>query len=87
MEKCQILPLNQIPVGSQGEVAGLLGNGKVRRRLLDLGLIEGTKVEALQRSPAGDPTAYHVRGAVIALRAEEAARILVRTTNGIQPTQ
>jgi ferrous iron transport protein A len=45
--------------------------------MLDLGLICGTRVEALQKSPSGDPTAYEIRGAVIALRSEEAAQILI----------
>jgi ferrous iron transport protein A len=45
--------------------------------MLDLGLIQGTRVEALQKSPSGDPIAYEIRGAVIALRSEEASQILV----------
>lgn len=48
-----------------------------RRRMLDLGLIPGTAVEAELRSPAGDPTAYRIRGAVIALRREQADQIQV----------
>ena len=58
-------------------VSRLLSSGSMRRRLLDIGLIEGTDVECLQRSPAGDPVAYLIRGAVIALRAEDASQILV----------
>jgi hypothetical protein len=46
--------------------------------MLDLGLIQGTNVEALQRSPSGDPVAYYIRGAVIALRDEDANKILVQ---------
>jgi ferrous iron transport protein A len=45
--------------------------------MLDLGLISDTVVEALQKSPSGDPIAYNIRGAVIALRSEEASKILV----------
>jgi ferrous iron transport protein A len=48
-----------------------------RRRMLDLGLISDTIVEALRQSPSGDPVAYQIRGTVIALRAEEAAQIFV----------
>jgi ferrous iron transport protein A len=58
-------------------VKRLTCHGSVRRRMLDLGLILDTVVEALLRSPAGDPVAYYIRGAVIALRSEEAAHILV----------
>ena len=68
--------LNTIPEGGKVRVSRLLSSGSMRRRLLDIGLIEGTDVECLQRSPAGDPVAYLIRGAVIALRAEDASQIL-----------
>jgi ferrous iron transport protein A len=45
--------------------------------MLDLGLVPGTIVESVRRSPAGDPTAYIIRGAVIALRSEESSKIFV----------
>lgn len=48
----------------------------MRRRLLDLGFTEGTKVRCLFDAPGGDPKAYWVRGAIIALRREDAARIV-----------
>lgn len=48
-----------------------------RRRMLDLGLIPGTEVQAEIRSPAGDPTGYRIRGAVIALRKEQADQVQV----------
>ena len=69
--------LNTIPEGGKVRVSRLLSSGSMRRRLLDIGLIEGTDVECLQRSRAGDPVAYLIRGAVIALRAEDASQILV----------
>ena len=47
----------------------------MRRRLLDLGLIPGTRVTCQGRSPAGDPAAYLVRGTVVALRARDAAAV------------
>ena len=52
--------------------------GTLRRRLLDLGLVQGTWVECVGKSPLGDPAAYLIRGAVIALRAADCAKILVR---------
>ena len=45
--------------------------------MLDLGLIHNTVVKPLIKSPAGDPIAYEIRGAIIALRSEEASQILV----------
>ena len=58
-------------------VQALASDGPERRRLMDLGILPGTLVEAEMRSPLGDPTAYLVRGALVALRREQARRIAV----------
>lgn len=63
--------------GESAWVESLDASGRVRRRLLDLGLVSGTKVKALRKSPLGDPTLYLIRGAMIALRKEEASLIKV----------
>ena len=63
--------------GESGMVHRLLLSGSMRRRLLDIGLVEGTEVECLGRSPGGDPSAYLIRGAVIAVRAEDARKVLI----------
>jgi ferrous iron transport protein A len=73
----RVLPLCELPLGYFGKVCELLATDNTRRRLLDLGLVANTLVEALRKSPSGDPTAYQIRGAVIALRADEASRIMV----------
>ncbi len=72
------MPLAYLAIGDKAQVTALDYQGAERRRMLDLGLVCGTMVEALQKSPAGDPIAYFIRGAVIALRDEDAKRILVR---------
>ena len=46
--------------------------GLQRRRLLDLGVVPGTRIQARMRSPLGDPVAYDVRGALVALRRRQA---------------
>jgi ferrous iron transport protein A len=69
--------LESLPVGCFGRVLKIMGEGINARRLMDLGLIPGTIVESIRRSPSGDPTAYGIRGAVIALRAEESHLVLV----------
>lgn len=73
----RVIPLNLLPLGGTGTVKSLMADGIARRRMLDLGLISNTPVEAMQKSPSGDPTAYFIRGAVIALRSDEAKKILV----------
>ena len=67
--------LDKLPVGQTVEELRL--NGSIRRRMQDIGLIEGTPVECLQKSPSGDPVAYLIRGAVIALRREDSGRVMV----------
>ncbi|MGI6176279.1 MAG: FeoA family protein [Christensenellales bacterium] len=69
--------LSSLSEGAKATVERLLNTGAIRRRLLDIGLVEGTGVQCLQKSPSGDPTAYLIRGAVIALRAEDAQNILI----------
>ncbi|MBE6034380.1 FeoA family protein [Aminipila sp.] len=77
---CQkLIPLNQLPVGTFGKVKKLNSEGSERRRMLDLGLIQETMVESVRKSPAGDPIAYEIRGAIIALRSEEASKIFVES--------
>ena len=71
------VPLSKLPVGSLGRVADLKLDGLLRRRVLDLGMVPGTPVECVRKSPSGDPTAYQVRGATIALRNENAEQITV----------
>lgn len=72
-----LLSLSDLPIGCKGSVHSLESSGIERRRMLDLGLVQGTIVEALQKSPSGDPIAYFFRGAVIALRDEDAKKITV----------
>ena len=76
MERKKIT-LNCLPVGKNARVTGLDMSGNDRRRMLDLGFMKGTMVEALARSPSGDPVAYFIRGTVIALRCEDARKITV----------
>ena len=71
------LTLNRLPVGKAALVKKLLLSGGMRRRLQDVGLVEGTRVACLQKSPSGDPKAFLIRGAVIALRAEDAQHVIV----------
>jgi ferrous iron transport protein A len=77
MENNGYIPLDHLPIGVKAQVKKLTSDGLSHRRMLDLGLILDTVVEALQRSPSGDPTAYFIRGAVIALRSDDASKILV----------
>lgn len=67
--------LGNLNEGEWCRVASLPRGCELRRRLQDLGFIEGTLVRCRQKSMFGDPIAYFVRGAIIALRLEDACRI------------
>ncbi len=71
--------LSGLPLGQQARVIAITPKLRApeRRRMLDLGLIPGTIVEAELRSPSGDPTGYRIRGAVIALRQDQADQIQI----------
>ena len=70
--------LSDINPGERAVVYRLNSSGSMRRRMLDIGLVENTSVECLGRSPGGDPTAFLIRGAVIAIRSEDCKDILIK---------
>lgn len=72
--------LSAIPSGQTAEVVAIAATcrGAQRRRLLDLGVVPGTRITNELTSPSGDPTAFRIRGALIALRREQANHIYVR---------
>ncbi|MBQ8358239.1 MAG: ferrous iron transport protein A [Clostridia bacterium] len=72
-----VLRLCDIAPGEKCTVSGLTATGAMRRRLLDIGLVEHTPVYCIGKSPGGDPSAYLICGAVIAIRAADAATVLV----------
>lgn len=69
--------LDQIKPHQEAVIVALEHAGTQRRRLMDLGFLPGTAVEVALNNPLGDPTAYLVRGAVIALRRAQARQIQV----------
>lgn len=74
----RVCTLAKLPVGMQGVVLEVQANGSMRKRLLDLGLVPGTVVESIRRSPTGDPTAFGIRGAVVALRKTDGDTVFVQ---------
>lgn len=72
------LSLSDLRVGQSACVTRVRAEPGMHRRLLDIGLIPGTLVTCVAKSPAGDPAAYRIRGAVIALRTRDAAGVQAR---------
>ncbi len=73
LKKC----LNDIEPGQFAQIRELCTDDNMHRRLLDIGLIENTKVKCIGKSPFGDPKAFLIRGAVIAIREEDCKGIII----------
>lgn len=73
-----IVKLSELNQGKQALVLDIHSGDGMRRRLQDLGLIKGTKVTCVQKSPLGDPIAFLIRGAVIALRYEDSSCVQIQ---------
>lgn len=73
-----IFPLDFLTCEKQAVVVALLSRGNERRRNLDLGLVPGTNIKMLFESHSKNPKAYLIRETVIALRNEDANKILVK---------
>ena len=71
------MTLADLPNGARATVLGVEGDEMACVHLMEAGFTPGQSVRLIARSPLGCPIAYAVRGAVIALRREEAQRIRV----------
>lgn len=71
------MTLKELPVGKSGIITAVGGEGILRCRLLDMGLIPNTKVTVQKIAPMGDPMEIRLRGYELTLRLEDAARIEV----------
>lgn len=76
-----MITLNNLKVGQCCVVKEISNNCNLLRRFTDIGLIEKTLVECVGQSPTGNPKAYLIRGAVIAIRNEDALHILAEPFN------
>ena len=70
--------LFELSKGQKCLIDKILSEDGMKRRLLDLGLTPNTIVECVNISPHGDPKAFLIRGAVIALRREDCQKILIK---------
>ncbi len=74
-EKCSSLA--DLKVGKTCKISSVGLEGLLRRRVFDLGILPGTQVQCVRKSPAGDPIAFRVRDTIIALRSDDASLITV----------
>ena len=72
------MTLNELKTGSSGIITAVGGDGPLRCRLLDMGLIPHTRVTLQKVAPMGDPIEIRVRGYELTLRVEDAQKIEVK---------
>ena len=69
--------LNNVPINQSVIVKNICCQENIKRRLLDLGIVENTMITPIFRSPTDDSTAFEVRGSVISLRQDDSSKIFI----------
>lgn len=73
----ETIPLTKLKLNQIGIIKEINCKNSIKRRLLDLGLIPSTPITPIMQSLSGDPVAYEVRNIILAIRKEDASKILV----------
>lgn len=74
---CPFRSLADLKPGESARVVRLLGQGPVKRRIMDMGITKGVDIALVKRAPLGDPLELKVRGYKLSLRLEDARKIQV----------
>lgn len=74
------MTLSELPLGKEAIIISVGGEGALRCRLLDMGIIPKTRVIKRKTAPMGDPIEIHLRGYELTIRKADAEKILVTTT-------
>jgi len=69
--------LNQLKPGERATIIRVEGEGPVRRRILDMGVVSGAEIEVVRVAPLGDPIEFLIKGYNLSLRKSEAQQIQV----------
>lgn len=72
------MTINDLKIGQEGVILTVGGDGPLRLRFLDMGLIPGTKVLLQKIAPMGDPIQIRLRGYELTIRREDAAQIALK---------
>ncbi|MBQ2846932.1 MAG: ferrous iron transport protein A [Clostridia bacterium] len=73
----KLISMDKIKPNEKATVRRIETCGSIRRRLMDIGLAENSQIECVGRSPMGDPSAYLICGAVVAIRKSDCSKIYV----------
>jgi len=71
------LKLSDLEPGQRGVVARIGGSGTIRRRIMDMGIVKGSKIKVVRRAPLGDPIEFEIRDYNLSLRKREAEKVYV----------
>jgi len=72
--------LHELKVGQRGIIVRVGGQGPVRRRMMDMGLVTGAEVKVVRVAPLGDPVEFEVKGYSLSLRKSEARNVTVEVS-------
>lgn len=72
------MTIDDLKIGQSGTIAKVGGEGALRLRFLDMGLIPGTKVQLQKVAPMGDPIQIQIRGYELTIRREDARKITLQ---------
>lgn len=75
------MTLNELKIGQSAKIVSVGGEGSLRNRLIDMGLIPHTELTLRKVAPMGDPIEIHIRGYELTLRLDDAAKIEVELFN------
>ncbi|MBK6794016.1 MAG: ferrous iron transport protein A [Anaerolineales bacterium] len=78
----ELIQLHLLRPGQQATIAKINGNGALRRRFVEMGIVKGETILIERSAPLGDPVEYFIKGYHLALRKEEAAFIEVSLLEG-----
>ncbi len=73
--------LNLFSIGDSGKVKAVTGEGKIKRRLFDMGITPGAEIYMRKKAPLGDPIEITVRGYELTLRKTEAECVNMEVNN------
>lgn len=69
--------MDEMEIGSSGIIKNILGEGRIRRRLFDMGITPGAEVFLRKKAPLGDPIEITIRGYELTLRKNEANLVVL----------
>lgn len=70
--------LDKLPLNQEGIVTKIALTGPLYRRILDLGIVDGTKITPIFKSPFSNPIAYEVRNTILAIRNADSQNIYIK---------